>query len=60
MTMTDRTITRASGLVERLCEHGVGHPERESAEALARVYGQDVSAWMVHGCDGCCMEDSNE
>ena len=42
---------REDGRVERICEHGVGHPvghvntERESED------------WMwVHGCDGCCRD----
>ena len=35
---------RADGRVERVCEHGVGHPTPTSA----RLYDG------VHGCDGCC------
>lgn len=33
------------GIVERLCEHGVGHPDPDC------IYAQKDS---VHGCDGCC------
>jgi hypothetical protein len=35
------------GLMERVCEHGIGHPDPDdpkSANALERM----------HGCDGCC------
>lgn len=31
------------GLMERLCPHGVGHPDPD-----------DLSADGIHGCDGCC------
>jgi len=55
--MTDKTITRNSGLVERLCVHGVGHPTRESAERVANLLGHPVSVWLIHGCDGCCTRD---
>ena len=31
------------GIMERVCEHGVGHPDPD-----------DAFADGVHGCDGCC------
>lgn len=31
------------GIMERLCPHGVGHPDPD-----------DGRAHSVHGCDGCC------
>ena len=36
---------------ERICEHGVGHPDPD-----AMVYHERVGEeWMgIHGCDGCC------
>lgn len=42
------------GLFERICPHGVGHPDPDQ-------YGfwdeQGTTAWMgVHGCDGCCAD----
>jgi hypothetical protein len=46
--------TRASGLVEWVCEHGVGHPDRRSAQELADKYKHDVDTWLTHSCDGCC------
>jgi len=47
-------VVCGSGLVEAVCEHGVGHPVAESALALARSFGFKYSTWMTHGCDGCC------
>lgn len=39
------------GILERLCKHGVGHPDLDSAAFLARI---DRPEENVHGCDGCC------
>ena len=52
-------IVRDSTLVEYVCEHGVGHPDRESAIGLAEYYGHANGTWMVHGCcgDGCCRRE---
>lgn len=36
---------RGRGLIERLCPHGVGHPDPDDPETLFD---------SVHGCDGCC------
>ena len=33
-------------IMERICPHGVGHPDPDD------VLNQD----RVHGCDGCCRE----
>lgn len=30
-------------MMERICEHGVGHPDPD-----------DLNANRAHGCDGCC------
>ncbi len=32
------------GIMERVCEHGVGHPDPD-----------DLSKDTLHGCDGCCI-----
>jgi hypothetical protein len=55
------------GIFERLCPHGIGHPDpdqqaywREQAETDPDLLGnhvdpdEHVSARMIHGCDGCC------
>lgn len=39
-------------LVERTCEHGVGHPDPDDME-YQRTKDRDFLA--VHGCDGCCV-----
>ncbi|WP_169807239.1 hypothetical protein [Herbidospora cretacea] len=43
------------GLMERLCRHGVGHPDPDDIDRKRRARGDDF-AWAeaVHGCDGCC------
>lgn len=46
------TIRRETGLIEHLCEHGVGHPSYGSMDWMEKVTGDD--SWGVHGCDGCC------
>lgn len=37
------------GLMERICEHGVGHPDPDEIDL-------DKDSRSVHGCDGCCLE----
>lgn len=39
------------GLMERLCPHGIGHPD---PDALAWHARQGRTWQSVHGCDGCC------
>lgn len=39
------------GIAERVCAHGVGHPDLQAQIYAARVDHRDIS---VHGCDGCC------
>lgn len=51
-----KLLHRASGLVEWICEHGVGHPDEDSAELIAKHYGHSTDTWLVHGCDGCCSK----
>ena len=36
------------GITERLCEHGVGHPDPDDIKV------RTIEAEGVHGCDGCC------
>lgn len=50
---------RETGLVEHVCEHGVGHPNHGSALWLAEIHNAgdvagEYEGWLVHGCDGCC------
>lgn len=50
--MTVRTDRNA--LVERLCEHGVGHPDPDSTRYLTALW--PGGGFGIHGCDGCCAE----
>jgi hypothetical protein len=57
-------IVRETGLVEHVCEHGVGHPDADSAIHVAKIMnmtypgrGHTPKLWMEHGCDGCCQCD---
>lgn len=43
-------------IMERMCEHGVGHPDPDDVAFNQRLYGVDVSD---HGCDGCCVPPHN-
>lgn len=46
-------IVRTSGLVEDVCEHGVGHPNA----AYLRIHDHDGMKMLgVHGCCGCCCK----
>jgi hypothetical protein len=43
------------GIIERICPHGVGHPDPDALPYLDRVLGtQKAGTEMQHGCDGCC------
>lgn len=42
-----------SWLIERICDHGIGHPDPDSASFISKQEGNG-SIW-VHGCDGCCQ-----
>jgi hypothetical protein len=41
------------GQMERICEHGVGHPDPDDAAYWERL-GQGFR--NIHGCDGCCRK----
>ncbi len=48
------------GFMERMCSHGVGHPDPDDLAfkyAMAKKFGRgDVTFESVHGCDGCCSD----
>jgi hypothetical protein len=50
--LVKRMDAYARGLIEAICEHGVGHPIPESEAHMKRITKQDT--WGIHGCDGCC------
>jgi len=45
-------------LLERLCEHGVGHPDPDQLEHLHRIEASSsyIQMQSMHGCDGCCRK----
>lgn len=47
-------MDRMDKLTERVCRHGVGHPDPDSVSYLEPIFGEDVA---VHGCCGCCREE---
>jgi hypothetical protein len=49
-------IRRLNGLIEDICEHGVGHPNQEYMQRE----GFKRPAMGVHGCDGCCCRRRTE
>lgn len=43
------------GIMERVCEHGIGHPDPDDLAYRNSVRKPGYSADSgVHGCDGCC------
>jgi len=40
------------GIMERVCTHGVGHPDPDETA----LKGPNGWAEAVHGCDGCCVD----
>lgn len=41
-------------LMERVCAHGVGHPDPDSVAWLTSRDSMPAANYTVHGCDGCC------
>jgi hypothetical protein len=43
-------------LMERICEHGTGHPDPDDIAFKRLAYGDErADAEANHGCDGCCQ-----
>ena len=40
------------GIFERICEHGVGHPDPDQ---MLWWMTQQQASQAMHGCDGCCF-----
>lgn len=43
------------GIMERICPHGVGHPDPDDQAYITSVRGEGHMEG-VHGCDGCCHD----
>lgn len=41
-------------MMERICTHGVGHPDPDDVAYNVGVLGADEETYSTHGCDGCC------
>ena len=41
-------------IMERICPHGVGHPDPDEYKLLINEYEG------IHGCDGCCLSPEKE
>jgi len=50
-------VVRSSGLVEDICEHGIGHP---NAEYLRINDPNGELGFACHGCDLCCCDEETK
>lgn len=42
-------------VMERICEHGVGHPDPDHLAHARQFLQPGEREWdSIHGCDGCC------
>lgn len=63
---TDRALRCPTHLVhglvltERICPHGVGHPDPDSLSYLKEHDPEGWGAWGIHGCDLCCRSEQKE
>lgn len=45
------------GIMERICEHGIGHVDPDDLAYKRRVMSKEdfeIRSYGTHGCDGCC------
>ena len=43
-------------IMERICPHGIGHPDPDHIAHVRHMRGDEVANGEgVHGCDGCCL-----
>lgn len=47
------TYRQDKGLFERICKHGIGHPDPDSLQHFLSLGLDDRG---IHGCDGCCSQ----
>lgn len=54
-------LDRFGALAERICPHGIGHPDPDSlayVESLRKPRDRGYDG--VHGCDGCCFRREDD
>lgn len=53
---------RHPSFMERICEHGVGHPDPDDLAYKRRLRPTMFAklALGIHGCDGCCWRSSEQ
>jgi hypothetical protein len=48
-----------TGIMERICPHGVGHPDPDHLWFITKMFGEKLAhTQSIHGCDGCCADIS--
>lgn len=49
------------GLMERVCPHGVGHPDPDHMAWYGTCHtAEETEAESTHGCDGCCTSSNDD
>lgn len=51
------------GIMERICPHGVGHPDKDDLafrQRMADARGEPLRHLGVHGCCGCCLSPEDD
>jgi len=46
-------IIRENGMIEDICEHGIGHPNHVWYQERVKKHGTSIG---IHGCCGCCLK----
>ena len=51
-----------TNILERICPHGIGHPDPDTVTFLKVKFEERGKVYTdAHGCDGCCVpQTSNE
>lgn len=48
-------LDRFGALAERICPHGIGHPDPDSLAYVESLHTRENRGYEgIHGCDGCC------
>lgn len=48
-------------VMERICEHGIGHPDPDHLSHQRQFLRIDEQEWdSIHGCDSCCRGEGKK